>query len=186
MMKYLSLLILILSQLTVLGQEELKTGIIYGKNHAFSLTAPNNWVLDNHSGVSQGLHAVFYKQGESWKSATTVMYANTASLEVEAHRTLEQLIEYDLNNFRKNYLGIKIIEAKDIVIKNNIIAKVRYLSGESYGNYEAISYIDAGKTGVMIIMSSRTKAGFETSLTAFEYLVKSYLFMADKVIIDSK
>jgi len=175
-----------LLKLTAFGQEGMNTGIIYGKNHAFSLTAPTGWILDNQSGVSQGLHAVFYQRGQSWKDATTVMYANTASLEDQAHKTLKQLIKFDLDKFKKDYFDIRITEGNDIITKENAIAKIRYLSGKSYGNYEAISYIDAGKTGVMIIMSSRTKDEFDNSLTAFESLVKSYLFMADKVIIDKK
>jgi hypothetical protein len=182
----LKILILVLWQFAAFGQDGMHTGIIYGKNHAFSLTAPEGWVLDNQSGVSQGLHAVFYKHAQSWKDATTVMYANTASLEDEAHKTLEQLIKYDLDKFKKNYSDIQITDGKDITTKGNAIAKIKYLSGKSYGNYEAISYIDAGKTGVMIIMSSRTKDEFDTSVPAFESLVKSYLFMADRVIIDKK
>jgi hypothetical protein len=178
------LLILVLSRLAI-GQDA-KTGIIYGKNHAFSLTAPKGWVLDNKSGVSQGLHAVFYEEGQSWKDAVTVMYANTASLENDAHKTLDQLIEYDLNNFKKQYPGIIITDGKDVLIDDKILAKVKYLSGQTYGNYEAMAYINAGKTGVMIIMTSRTKEGFENSLTAFEALIKSYLFMSDKVMIDKK
>lgn len=137
------------------GQDDMKTGVIYGDNHAYSLTAPSGWVLDNKSGVNQGLFAVFYRQGESWKNAQTVMYTNTASLGDKAHNTLEQLIKYDLDNFKRQYSDIQIINSKDIVIKDNVVATVKYLSGKSYGNYEALAYINAGKTGVMIIMSSR-------------------------------
>lgn len=164
----------------------MKTGIIYGNNHAFNLTAPDGWILDNKSGVNQGLYAVFYRKGDSWENAVTVMYANTASLEDKTHRTLDLLIKYDLDNFKSNYSGIKITDGNDIVIKDNIIAKVKYLSGKSYGNYEAMAYIDAGKTGIMIIMSSRTEDGFDSSLTAFENLVKSYFFMGEKVVIEKK
>jgi hypothetical protein len=114
------------------------------------------------------------------------MYTNTASLEDKAHRTLEQLIKYDLDNFKKSYSDIQVVDAKDIVIKDDIVAKVKYLSAKSYGNYEAIAYIDAGRTGIMIILSSRTKQGFDNSLTAFESLVKSYLFISDDVKIDMK
>lgn len=178
--------ILFLAPMIVSGQEDIKTGIIYGKNHAFSLTAPAGWILDNKSGVGQGLHAVFYEKGKSWENSITVMYANTASLEDDSHKTLDQLIKYDLDNFRKNYSDLKITEGNDIWIKEGVVAKVKYLSGQSYGNHEAISYIEAGKTGVMIIMSSRTKEGFENSLEAFESLVKSYLLMSEKVIIEGK
>jgi hypothetical protein len=181
MKQYLSIPFLLIVSLTAAAQTSPNTGIIYGKNHAFRVKAPNGWVLDNKSGVSQGLHAVFYPDGQSWRTALTVMYANTASLEDEAHKTLEELIDFDLNNFKKNYPDILITEGKDIKINENVVAKVKHLSGKSYGNYEAIAYIDAGKTGVMIIMSSRTKEGFESSLSAFNELVNSYLFIGEGV-----
>ena len=181
------MLVIFLSfRLLIFGQNDMKTGIIYGANHAYSLTAPDGWVLDNKSGVNQGLFAVFYKQGESWDKAETIMYTNTASLEDNAHRTLEQLIKYDLDNFKKKYSDIQIVDAKEIVIKGKVVAIVKYLSGKSYRNFEAMAYINAPKTGIMIVMSSRTKKGYDDSLIAFESLVRSYLFMADKVIIEKK
>jgi hypothetical protein len=167
------------------GQEDGNSGIIYGKNHAFSLTAPQGWVLDNTSGVDQGLHAVFYKKGESWAKAVEVMYVNTASLEDDAHRTLEQLIRYDIDHFNSNYPDLLISDEKDIIINDRAIARVKYLSGESYGNFEALAYIDAGKTGVMIILTCRTKVGFDNSLAAFQDLVKSFFFMTEKVKIEN-
>lgn len=185
MKKYLILSLTLLISYTGFGQEDMQTGIIYGYNHAFSLTAPKGWVLDNKSAVKYGIYAVFYKKGESWANAETVMYVNTASFENSAHRTLEELINYDLDNFRKNYSNLEILDGKDIQIKDGISAKVKYLSGESYKNYEAIAYIAAKNTGIMIIMSSRTKDGFDKSLDAFEKLVKSYFYIADKVIIDT-
>lgn len=114
------------------------------------------------------------------------MYANTAPLEKKPHETLDQLIKYDLDNFKKEYSDIKISDGKDIIINDNTIAKVKYLSGNSYGNFEAMAYIDAGKTGVMIIMSSKTQEGFKNSLNAFESLVKSYFFMGDNVKIEKE
>lgn len=182
----LTLIFLLSFRLILVGQDEAKTGIIYGKNHAFSLTAPEGWVLDNKSGVSQGLYAVFYRKGESWAKAETVMYANTASLMNQKHTTLEQLIAYDLYNFKSNYADIVVTEGKEISIKEGVTAIVKYLSGKSYGNYEAMGYIDAGKTGVMIIMTSRTKEGFDNALAAFGDLVKSYFFMTDDVVSDKK
>src|SRR6187551_113558 len=125
----LTLVFLLLFRLILFGQDDARTGIIYGRNHAFSLTAPKGWVLDNRSGVSQGLHAVFYREGESWEKAITVLYANTASLEDQAHPTLEKLIKYDLDVFKNKYPDIRISEGKDISIKNNVLAKVKYLSG---------------------------------------------------------
>src|SRR6185295_8947918 len=52
------------------------SGIIYGKNYSFALMAPKGWVLDTTSGRQQGLQAVFYPNGSSWKNGAAVMYAN--------------------------------------------------------------------------------------------------------------
>ena len=59
--------------------EELGTGIVYGDNHAFAVKAPQGWALDNKSGVSNGIHAVFYPLGSTWQDSRAVMYVNTAS-----------------------------------------------------------------------------------------------------------
>src|SRR5579859_5935219 len=174
----LVIIFIFLSQVCFAQDDGMNVGIIYGSNYVFSLKAPDGWVLDNTSGQAQGLQAVFYPKGETWNNATTVMYANTASLENEAHKTLNLLIKYDLDTFKKNYSGIAIADGKDVVIKKDVIAKIKHLSGKSYGNFEAMAYIDAGKNSIMIVMSSRTRDGFDKSLSAFESLVKSYLYIS--------
>jgi hypothetical protein len=179
-------MVFMITGLQIFAQEDMKTGIIYGDNHAYSLTAPDGWILDNKSGVSQGLYAVFYKKGLSWQTAETVMYTNTASLEESPHKSIDELMKYDLDNFKKQYNDLEIREGSDINLNNNKTAKVKYLSGKSYGNFEAIAYIDANKNGILIIMSSRTKEGFDASLAAFESLVKSYFYIADKVTFEKK
>jgi hypothetical protein len=183
-MKYFILIPLwLILTMVCLGQEEMNSGIIYGTNHAYSLTAPNGWILDNSSGVSQGLYAVFYKKGESWRKAPTVMYTNTTSLENEQYKTFKQFIDFDIESFKKDEPSILITNGDNISIKDSLIAYVRYFAGK---NYEAVAYIDAGKTAVMIIMSSRTKEGFDDSMQSFIDLVKSYFFISDKVEIEKK
>lgn len=183
MKKGITLLMFSIVSFFILGQDEknMNSGIIYGKNFAYSLTAPDGWVLDNTSGVRDGFDAVFYKKGGSWSKSLAVMYTNTASLEVKAHQSLDLLIKYDNDDFIKNYPDILITNGEDIVLRDGNLAKVKYLYGKSYKNYEAVAYIDAGKTCILIVLSSRSKDEYESSLTAFVNLVKSYWFMTDKV-----
>ena len=164
-------------------QDNCNCGIIYGKNHSFKLTAPSGWVLDNKSGAQQGIHAVFYEKGKSWAQAETVMYGNTAELKIPKQENLKELMQYDKGVFKKKYPGIKITEEKNIIINGNTTAIVRFFGSKSYGNYEAIAYIDAGKTGIMIVMSSRTESGFKKAYEKFVELVKSYEFLQDKSIL---
>ena len=71
------------------SQENCDCGVIYGENHSFKLIAPSGWVLDNKSGVSQGIHAVFYKKGESWANAETVMcqYSSIKNIKTKNFKT---------------------------------------------------------------------------------------------------
>ena len=184
--RILSFVISLFIWIAISGQDKMKTGIIYGSDIAFVLTAPEGWILDNTSAVNQGFFAVFYREGEAWKDAETVMYANIASYQNTPDTTLDLLISYDIGNFKNRYPDIDITDTQDIKIRANLNAKVKYLSGKSYGNYEAMAYIDETKAGVIIVLSSRTKEGFDKSLIAFENLVKSYMLISNHVKIEVK
>src|SRR6202030_4238592 len=65
------------------AQENFRGGIVYGPKAAFNISAPDNWVLDNQSGASQGLPCVLYPKSETWADARTVMYAKIDSTQSE-------------------------------------------------------------------------------------------------------
>src|SRR4030095_407855 len=77
-----SLVISVLSP-SILAQESFRGGIVYGPKATFDIAAPDGWVLDNKSGVEQGLPCVLYPKGSSWADAKTIMYAKIASTEFE-------------------------------------------------------------------------------------------------------
>src|SRR5213082_3550757 len=58
-------------------------GIVYGSKTAFSIAAPEGWVLDNQAGAEQDLPCVLYPKGSSWADAKTIMYAKIASTQYE-------------------------------------------------------------------------------------------------------
>ncbi|PYK13996.1 MAG: hypothetical protein DME65_00190, partial [Verrucomicrobia bacterium] len=65
------------------AQETFRGGVVYGPKAAFKIDAPDGWVLDNNSGVKQGLPSVLYPNSSSWADAKTIMYAKIASTEFE-------------------------------------------------------------------------------------------------------
>src|SRR5690349_10719741 len=74
---------LLLFNLVTFSQNTSPGGIVYGPKAAFKIDAPAGWVLDNQSGVEQGLPCVLYPKGESWTKASTVMYAKIAGTQFE-------------------------------------------------------------------------------------------------------
>jgi len=164
--------------------EDANAGIIYGDNHAFFLTPPKGWVLDNFSGVSQGLHAVFYRLGSSWSDAKSVMYANTVSKGVQGDETIDKVIEGDVSRFRATSPNLSVISTAPSITGDRKEAIVKLFFGDRYSNHEAVAYIDERKVVVIIVLSSRSKEEFEASLPAFKELVGSYRFFTEDVRID--
>lgn len=58
-------LCIILCSPAVFAQEEGGGGIVYGSEIGVLTSAPNGWIFDSKSGVSQGLHAVIYPEGST-------------------------------------------------------------------------------------------------------------------------
>ena len=185
MKKYFIILLIfiVFSNADNASKNEQAGGIIYGKDHAFIIQAPKGWILDIESGVSQGIAAVFYPKGSSWQKSTVIMYINTASKASEENETIEKLIEYDISEFKKHSSSLKIKTAPKIITGDKKKAIVKYFSGDQYGNYEAIAYIDERNIVVMIVLSSRSEKIFKAALPAFKKLVGSYNFLTEKIEI---
>ena len=123
--------------------DDMNTGLIYGKDHAFSLSAPEGWVLDNSIGVKQGLFAVFYPRGGSWEKSPVTMYVNTAN--PSPGDTLEDFIKADFEQMKKGSPGIVMKTGSSIETSKNKVAAVRYFTGDKWDNYEAVAYLQEKK-----------------------------------------
>lgn len=160
--------------------QESGLGIIYGTNYAFSLKAPEGWVLDTESGVTQGVQAVFYPVGSSWKDSTVVAYARSRP-RTEEISSVEDVVKEVVNTFHRegspNYQAKK---RKSITTKSGKKGEMYTFSGDEWGNIEAVVYFAEEKTFNYVVLNSRNSADFEKSLESFEALAISYIYMGDK------
>lgn len=153
------------------------TGFLYGTDHVFSLTAPDGWVLDNISGISQGLYAVFYPEGESWKNSPAVMYGKGQSK--DTNQTLQDFITDDSTQFTEKDSSVKILDCGQLKIGQGKTAVLRKFL---YSQYEVVAYIDEPKIVAMIVLTSRSKEAYDSVYYSFEELVRSYHFISDNHI----
>ena len=160
-------------------------GIIYAEGLVFSLTAPEGWVLDNHSGAGQGLPAVLYPQGASWKEAPAVMYPTSDRKPASAH-PLQDVIAETVEQYRAASPGLRIESLAPAPTGDARTAEVRKLSGETQGNVEAIAFVEEADRVVLLILSARSETGFAAALPAFRQLVGSYNYLSDQVLLPPK
>jgi hypothetical protein len=151
--------------------------LVYGDNHTFFVAAPPGWVLDNHSGLVDGVDTVLYPRGSSWKDSAAVMYAHVTTR--APGDTLDSFIADDISAFRGPSSKLQIKDGSSIATEHGRFAVVRYFSGDSFGNREAVAYLAEKKVIVAIALTARTQGAFERSLPAFDQLVQSYHFISD-------
>ena len=159
------------------------SGMLYGPDYTFLVKAPKGWVLDNESARRQGVDAVFYPVGSSWKNSAAVMYVGIGRKQ-GAKDSLEGVISRDIADFKKASPDLKVSDGEALPLargKERVV--VKYFIAEQQRSYEAVAYIEESKVVVMLVLSSKTKADFDSSLPALKELVASYFFLTDSPTI---
>lgn len=177
--KNLSLfLFLLFSQLAFADPQINQTdgsGIIYGNNHAYLLSAPHGWVMDVQSGKPDGIPVVFYPKGKTWKDATTVLYSTVTQKPKGAK--VEDIIDLDVHKFTKAFPEIKVYRVGHLTTKTGRKASLLYFHGAAPYKYEAVAYIDEPQVVTTIVLNSSEKKDFDLGAAPLKALVKSYEFV---------
>ena len=146
--------------------DDLRCGMIYGKAHVFTACAPEGWVLDNTILNDQGIYAVFYPEGSSWKEAKdkgSIMYLNTAA-KGKQNANVAALMKTDAEDTIKSAPKARIREVESLKAGESV-ARVQEFEHGAYDRFEAVAYIDSPKIIVMMILTSKNAATFERGVS---------------------
>ena len=149
--------------------------IVYGDEAAVLVSSPPGWVVDNVSGVSQGLHCVMYPEGSSWEKGNEVMYINISLC--QPGETIEDSIAGDVVRFKKNYPEAIINELEPVVTVSGEKVLLRTFNGGGYKNYEAVGYARFKNSLICYVLTSRDKKGFEANLNNFKKMIAGSIIM---------
>jgi hypothetical protein len=162
----------------VSAQQKYAGGIVYGPKAAFNISAPEGWVLDNESGVEQGLPCVLYPKGKSWADARTVMYAKIAGTEYE-----------DANKFAA--VAIKQMQSKHGKPKEKIDKGKtgngqpffinEYPATKTYSQWERVAYVQLPKAVAYIVLSSRDEASYRKDERALGEVLRTFIYLEPKI-----
>jgi len=159
------------------AEPEAGGGVVYGAHHAFTISAPPAWVLDTQAGVRDGLHAVLYRQGESYAGSPGIMYARGEDFATGAAPTLDAYIASDLVAMHKESPDVQASELPAIALRDGTLARVVGYRGDKWGNVEAVAYFSHGDSIVVLALSARTQARFDADIEDFRRLVADVMPM---------
>jgi hypothetical protein len=175
MKRFVPWLILLANILTSRAEQVVEGyAILRGKDYAFQLKAPRNWVLDNEAGHDQGLNVVFYPKNSTWASSSAICYARVRTID-EKVKTIEDQVKDTLKVFREDgSIGVQAKFVKTLTTRDASKAKIYYFTEDKYGNYEATAYYQSKDSIHFVTLSCPSRQSFEYSLPAFDALVTSY------------
>jgi hypothetical protein len=182
---YASLFLLLANVFSVQAEQVIEGyAVLRGKDYAFQLKAPRDWVLDNESGRDQGLNVVFYPKGSSWGSSTAICYARVRTLD-DTVKTVEDQVKDTLRVFREDgSINVQAKYVKTLTTRDASKAKIYYFTEDKYGNYEATAYFQTKGSIHFVTLSCPNQQTFEYSLAAFDALVTSYEDLTKPSTID--
>ena len=153
---------------------EMGSGMVFGDKHAFTITAPERWVLDNQTGVPHGIHMLFYPAGRSWQDSMAFAYGD-AELKTDKIKTVEDQVTKVINHFHAtgnpDYAGTR---QPSIFLPNGKEVILYFFEGDKWGNYEAAAYFEEAATINYLVFNARTKRMFDIHYPAFKKMVLSY------------
>lgn len=170
--QYLLLLLLVTvtpcrAEITPQGQ-----GLLFGPDHAFHITAPPGWVLDNESGRNQGVHMLFYLEDESWRDSPVFAYGRSVSydgfsVEDQVRRTVADFHAQGSPDYQAH-------QQARMTLPDGQEVEIYFFNGDQWDNYEAAAYFPGESSLNFLVYNARNHEVFEENLPAFYAMVHSY------------
>ena len=160
------------------AQKQYPGGIVYGPKAAFTISAPEGWVLDNESGASQGLPCVLYPKGESWSDARTVIYAKIAGTKFE---DVNAFVAFAIKEMEETHgkPKEKIASGKTMDGRDYFINE--YPATKNYSQWERVGYVQLPKAVAYIVLSSRDEASYRKDAPALQQVLKTFGYLEPKI-----
>jgi hypothetical protein len=160
-----------LFSLTSFAQTKYKSGAIYSDKGAYIIDAPQNWVLDNESGLDQGLHCVLYLKDFNWATSPVIMYGQ---IESDSGITIKSFVDFAMKEYLKEDPKFEHTLVKTLKAEDKYDCEVYDNHGGPYGSYERVAYIQIEGSVCYVVFSARTKDDFDKYADAIYDVVKSF------------
>jgi hypothetical protein len=161
--------------------------IFYGPAHAYMVSTPKGWALDDENAKilgGNGCEAVLYPESGSFRGSPVNMYLKLSSA-ADSLKTVDDFARYDSIAFTARRPSVTIRDGDSLITLDGNKAKVRHYFDKDRESFEAIAWVVGHERCWMFVFYARDESLFKQNYPSFEELVKSYMFLTDKVRIEN-
>jgi hypothetical protein len=153
-------------------------GIVYGPKAAFQICAPKDWVLDNSSGVGQGLHCVLYPQNETWKDSSVGMYAKIASSE---YPRKDEFIDFAIDFFKKDDPKFSYKKIADGKTAEGFEYTMNEYIRPTRSHYERVVYIQLPEAVAYIVYTAFKDDLYKANVGKLDEVLSSFRYRPEYI-----
>lgn len=148
------------------------TGMLFGYDHAFRVSAADGWVLDNQSAAHRGLHMLFYPEGYNWGNSPVIVYGRSVD---RPDSGVEEHVQFTVEDFKaKGSPEHRASPLEPVTMHDGRIVPFYRFDGDQWGNVEAGAYFLEKGTLNYLVFNARTEADYRRYLNDFKVMVRSY------------
>lgn len=150
------------------------TGMLFGADHAFNITAAEGWVLDNESGRHQEMHMLFYPKAERWTDSQVIVYGRSTPRGADKRGVAELVGDIVADFHAKGSTKFRALQAESVTHRSGKSVEVYHYRGDQWGNYEAGAYFVEENTINFLVYTARSEKVFHRHYADFVAMVRSY------------
>lgn len=159
------------AQATTPEHDQEPSGCVFdGEGFVWFVSAPDGWVLSCLAPEHSEVPIALWPTGSSWKTASVVMYVNPTPRSAP-DRSVQSVITAEVARFRRDNPTVTVTEAAAIETRGEGTAAVRHYTGDRWGNYEAVAFLDTEGPVAVVVLSTEREPEFTKAYPAFQALV---------------
>lgn len=137
------------------------------------LPSLTGWHIDSEPTSDSGVVALV-PDGSTYANAEYIIYARALQKSLLMDQpSLTGFIAQDKDDYQALYPGIKVQEEKPVQTAQEALRTLRYTPTKS-GHWEQVTYHEDGNHFVVIVLTSKTSAGYSKALNQYLDLLKRY------------
>ena len=153
--------------------------VVHGDSYGFRVDTPAGWLHDCDALGDRGICALFYRPGETFESASVVLYVGTGERD---RAGLSSFMAAEAAEMRAKAPRLVVCEEPSLPARDGRLVRVRrFEHAVGPTTTELVGYLEEQRRTILFVASARTPGDLERERPAFEALVRSYARHGDTV-----
>ncbi|MBR1911094.1 MAG: hypothetical protein IJ828_01930 [Treponema sp.] len=150
--------------------------ILYGKNWACMVCAPDGWILDQESFSKYGIYALFYEEGKTLGDSTPIIYVNSTKLDKASDAAMKRFVKSDIESYEKRGAVVKSVPLSGVTDKRIICYSI-VTENSSEKSAELCAYTRFKDVCFLIVLTAHTAAGIDGNVSNLESVINNMQYM---------